>query len=97
VKAAQPLIPKTAEAIQGIIWQQRMYTLIAADLYTGELAGGQPGSRSALDLFSQTSQIPCGLRCRLVFVVVAFPPPPVTFPATRLEAYASSDFGLLQG
>ena len=26
-------------------------------------------------------------RCHLVFVLVAFPPPPVTFPATRLAAH----------
>jgi flagellar biosynthesis regulator FlaF len=42
VKAAQPLIPKTAEAIQGIIWRQRMYTQVVADLYPGQVAGGQP-------------------------------------------------------
>jgi hypothetical protein len=36
------LIPKTAEAIQGIIWRQRMYTQVVADLYPGQVAGGQP-------------------------------------------------------
>ena len=51
-----------------MIWQQRMYTQVAADLYTGELAGGQLHSRSALDSFSQISQslagaVPFGFCC----------------------------------
>jgi hypothetical protein len=74
-----------------------MYTHVAADLYTGELAGGQLYSRSALDSFSQISQSLAGVRCRLVFVVVAFPPPPVTFPATRLKSEDLSDWRLLRG
>jgi hypothetical protein len=55
LKAAQPFIPKTAEAIQGISWRQRMYTRVVADLYPGQVAGGQPLRRSALDSFSRIS------------------------------------------
>ena len=37
-------------------------------------------------------RIPEGTRCHLVFGVVAFPPPPVTSPATRLKSEDLSDF-----
>jgi hypothetical protein len=74
-----------------------MYTQVAADLYTGEFAGGQlllpVGTRF---IFTNLAN-PLRVRCRLVFVVVAFPPPPVTFPATRLKSEDLSDWRLLQG
>ena len=71
-----------------MLWQQRMYTLLLLPIYIPE-----SGWRSALTsgrhaiyfhkprvLFLRIT------RCRLVFVLVAFPPPPVTSPATRLES-----------
>jgi hypothetical protein len=69
-----------------------MYTHVVADLYSEALAGGQLNLRSAHDSFSQTVRVSCEPRCRLVFVLVALPPPPVTSPATRLKACALSDF-----
>jgi hypothetical protein len=42
------------------------------------------------------SRLPCGTRCRLVFGVVAFPPPPVTSPATRPKSEDLSDLRLLR-
>jgi hypothetical protein len=52
-----------------------MYTLIVADLYSEEWLAVSLYFRSAHDPFSQISHALADKRCRLVFVVVAFPPP----------------------
>ena len=56
MKAAQPLIPKTAEAIQGMILATPHVHARVADLYPGQVAGGQPLFRSARDSFSPISR-----------------------------------------
>jgi hypothetical protein len=84
VKAAQPLIPKTAEAIWGL-WQQRMYTRVVADLYSEEwLAVSRNSGRHSIRFHKP--RISEETRCRLVFGVVAFPPPPVTNSGNEAQA-----------
>jgi hypothetical protein len=87
VKAAQPLIPKNRRSnSKGIIWQQRMYTQIVADLYSEEWLAVSRKPRSAHDSFSQISHALADKRCRLVFVVVAFPPPPAYVPGNEARS-----------
>ena len=48
--------------------------------------------RSAQTHFHESSRFSKRRRCRLVFGVVAFPPPPVTSPATRPKPFDLSGF-----
>jgi hypothetical protein len=68
VKAAQPLIPKTAEAINGDNLATTHVHANCCRFIFRSVAGGQRELRSALDLFSQTSQslagaVPFGFCC----------------------------------
>src|SRR5919199_31440 len=69
-----------------------MYTQVVADLYPEAwLAVSSPPVSTRL-VFTNLARSLRNSRCCLVFVVVAFPPPPVTSPATRPESEDPSDF-----
>src|ERR1043165_3047118 len=86
LKAAQSFDPeKPPKRFRGTIFGNNACTRKLLPVYIPDnWLAVSPYSRSALDSFSQTSHFLAVLRRRLVFVVVALPPPPVTFPATRL-------------
>ena len=83
MKAAQSLIPINRRSDSRELATPHVHTRVAI-LYSEACAGGQRASgqhpiRLHKLLRSREAQ------CCLVFVVVAFPPPPVTSPATRLK------------
>ncbi len=72
---------------QGKVWQFHMYTQeLPVCIPKSCWRSARPGRHSIS--FHQSRLFPCGTgRCRLVFGMVAFPPPPVTSPATRLRSW----------
>jgi hypothetical protein len=71
-------------------WQFRMYTQ-ELPFVSRKFAWRSTLSGRHLICFHISSHLFWRTRCRLVFVVVAFPPPPVTSPATRLRRLAPNE------
>jgi hypothetical protein len=97
LKAAQPVFPFSDHRSNQMGKRQfRMYTQ-ELPICIPEICVAVYAFRSALDLFSQPIRISFGEHGPFGFFVVAFPPPPVTFPATRLKSEDLSDWRILQG